>query len=66
MRGTQTQTSSGRPPISNELWNQVVDLKNAGKTAAQVIETTGLGQTKVYEIFRNPVKKELEPAEPAA
>ena len=52
----------GRPPISAEKWNEVVALIEQKKSPAEIIELTGLSQTKVYEIQRNPVRRVAEAA----
>lgn len=45
------------PRISPKRWNLVIDLLEQGKTIAEIMETTGLGKTKVYEIKRNPIRR---------
>jgi hypothetical protein len=48
----------GPKPISDEIWNQVCDLYDDDKSVKEAMAATGLGQTKVYEIYRNPVRRE--------
>jgi hypothetical protein len=57
MAFAQTKGGTGRPTIPNRVWNQVVRMKLDGKTPREAIEETGLSQTKVYEIWRNPTIK---------
>jgi DNA invertase Pin-like site-specific DNA recombinase len=55
------QTTTAKPgpkPISDKVWNSILDLKEAGKTAKEIIEATGLSQTKVYEVLRSGTRKE--------
>lgn len=51
--------SRGRPPISPTLWNHVLDLHADNKAPSEIMEITGLGQTKVYEIIRVGTRQSL-------
>lgn len=57
MDATATTKKPGRNPISDELWNQILDLRKAGMTAKEIMESTGLGSTKVYEVLRSGTRK---------
>jgi DNA invertase Pin-like site-specific DNA recombinase len=48
----------GPKPISTVQWNEILDLKDAGKSAKEIIALTGLSQTKVYEVLRSGTRKE--------
>jgi len=58
MSGTATAKRPGRNPISNDLWNMVIDLHQAGKVPKEIMAATGLGSTKVYEVLRSGTRKE--------
>ena len=53
--------SKGRPGVPVAIWNTAVELTLEGKTAKEVQAATGLCLTKVYEVRRNPTKKEAPP-----
>jgi DNA invertase Pin-like site-specific DNA recombinase len=55
-----TNATVGKPgpkPISVTTWNLILDLKDAGQTAKEIIARTGLSQTKVYEVLRSGTRK---------
>lgn len=54
-----TTSNRGRKPISPAKWNEVVSYRLEGLSARDAADRSGLGLTKVYEIFRAPV---LRPA----
>ena len=75
MNGPSAAETRGRPPLEDWRWNWVLDLLFVeGKTPQEVTETTGVSQTKVYEIRRirtrkpgpsGPPQKEDAPDSPA-
>jgi hypothetical protein len=61
MDATATKGKPGPKQIAPSLWNSILDLQAEGKTAKEIIEATGLSQTKVYEVLRSGTRKEEGP-----
>jgi hypothetical protein len=59
----ETRNKPGPKGITDDQWNEVIDLIEAEKTNGEIQEATGLGLTKICEIKRSMVRR--QPQEPA-
>lgn len=57
MDAQEEKKKPGKTPISDDLWNQILDLKKDGKKVPEIMQATGLKQTKVYEVLRSGTRK---------
>jgi hypothetical protein len=53
-----TMVRRGPKGIPAETHNRIVEMAKGSVPAAEAIRETGVSQTKVYEIYRNPRRKE--------
>ena len=53
MRAPATESPGrGRPGISQDKWDLAIEILKDGGTVKDVIEQTGISQTKAYEVQR--------------
>ncbi len=66
MATVDSAKKAGRPGISMETWNRVVDLlEERVKTPQEISKAAEISLSKVYEIKRNPIKKTAPTADTA-